>query len=111
MNTLTLELSDEVIANLQKQAQKAHLSVEKFIAENLSRQYTSDYDVKTLSRGEIVRQRKRFAALLKKFGDPDVEKIKQALSARERVEPETDLDESVKQKLYSKMNFKVSDEE
>ena len=111
MNTLTLELSDEVYTKLQKQARKAHTSVETFIAENLSRQYVSDYEVKTFSRDEILHQRQRFSDLLKTYGEPNIDDINRALQAREQVAPETDLDESVKRKLRSKMSFKTDDEQ
>ena len=111
MNTLTLKLPEEVFTKLQEQAKKSHTSVEKFIAENLSRQYVSDYEVKTFSRDEILNQRQRFFDLIKKYGGPDVDEINCALQAREKVEPEADLDESVKRKLRSKMNFKTVDEQ
>lgn len=111
MNTLTLKLPEEVFTKLQEQAQKAHTSVEAFIAENLSRQYVSDYEVKTYSRDEILNQRRRFSDLIKTYGEPNVDDINRALQAREQVAPEADLDESVKRKLRSKMNLKIIDEQ
>lgn len=111
MNTLTLKLPEEVFTKLQEQAQKAQTSVETFIAENLSRQYVSDYEVKTFNRDEILNQRQRFSDLIKKYGEPNVDEINRALEAREKIEPKADLDESVKRKLRSKMNLKIIDEQ
>ena len=110
MNTLTLKLPEEVFTKLQEQARKDHKSVETFIAENLSRQYVSDYEVKTFSRDEILNQRQRFSDLIKTYGEPNIDDINRALQARKQVAPETDLDESVKRKLRSKMNFKIDEQ-
>ncbi len=111
MNTLTLKLPEEVFTKLQEQAQKAHTSVETFIAENLSRQYVSNYEVKTFSRDEILDQRQKFSDLIKNYGEPNINEINRVLQAREKVEPETNLDESVRRKLRSKMNLKIIDEQ
>ena len=70
----------------------------KAAKKDLRRQYSPAYKIGKRDDG-ILRQKQRFVLLRERLGQPDIEKVRQALDERERVEPEANLDSAAVEKL------------
>ena len=92
MSVLTVELPEQLLANLKAQASKENTSLEKLVVFALTRQATPAYKVTKATPQEIQEQRARFAALRQSLGKISLSEARRILDEREEVEPESDLD-------------------
>lgn len=97
MARLTLRLPESLHQQLETLAQQEQTSLNQYIVYSLTRQVAKAYMVQEIPAEEITRQRARFEALLDRLGPASPEAIESALAARERVEPEPNMNpESVR---------------
>lgn len=92
MSTLTIHLPDQLLHNLQFQAQRAGLSLEELILFTLTRQSTTGCEVNALPEAEVQTQELRRAALRQSLGHVTKDEAKRRLQARATVAPEAELD-------------------
>jgi hypothetical protein len=92
MSRLTLRLPETLHQQLANLAEVEGVSLNQYIVYALTRQVTLAYSVSSVPKEEIQQQKLSFNSLLQELGKASSAEITAALSERETVPPEQDLD-------------------
>lgn len=103
MSRLTLRLPETLHQQLANLAQGEGISLNQYIVYALTRQVSSAYTVKVISKEDIEKQQNNFNDLLAQLGQADAKEIKKVLSKREVVQPEPELTPEIINSLKSKI--------
>ncbi|NES17536.1 MAG: toxin-antitoxin system HicB family antitoxin [Symploca sp. SIO3E6] len=92
MSRLTLQLPETLHQQLANLAKGEGVSLNQYIVYALTRQVTLAYSVSSVSEEEIQQQQLSFTSLLQELGKASSSELAAALTEREMVPPEKDLD-------------------
>ena len=92
MSRLTLRLPETLHQQLTNLAEGEGVSLNQYIVYALTRQVTLAYSVNSVPKEEIQQQKLSFNSLLQELGKASSAEITTALTERETVSPEKDLD-------------------
>ncbi len=102
MSQLVLEIPETLHQQLEGLARKEGVSLKQYLLFALTRQATSAYAVKAVSKKEIEQQKNDLATLLQNLGQTSFEKIEQVIQEREASKPEKGLSPEVVQRLQKR---------
>ena len=106
MSRLTLRLPETLHKQLSNLAEGEGISLNQYIVYALTRQVSSAYTVKTISKENIEKQQENFNKLLTQLKEVDAEDIEKVLSQREVVNPEPELTLDTIHRLKAKIQNK-----
>jgi HicB family len=92
MSRLTVRLPETLHQQLASLAEGEGVSLNQYIVYALTKQVTLAYSVSSFSEEDIQQQKQSFTALLQDLGKASSSEIAAALTERETVLPEKDLD-------------------
>ena len=92
MSRLTLRLPETLHQQLANLAEAEGVSLNQYLVYALTQQVTLAYSVSSVSEEEIQQQKLSFTSLLQELGKAPSAEITTALTEREMVPPEKDLD-------------------
>ena len=104
MSQLVLEIPETLHQQLERLARDEGVSLSQYLLFALTRQATSAYTVKSVSKKDIDEQKNDFAKILQSLGQASFEEIEQIMQERELTKPEKGLSPEVVQKLQNKIN-------
>ncbi len=103
MSRLTLRLPETLHQQLTTLAESEGVSLNQYIVYALTRQVTLSYSINTVAKEEIRQQKQLFNALLQELGKASSSEITTALTERENVSPEKELDSNTVALLQQKI--------
>ena len=106
MSRLTLRLPKTLHQQLSSLATKEGISLNQYIVYALTRQISSAYTVKAISKEDVAKQKESFENLLAHLKAADTEEIEKVLAQREVVESEPELSPDVIHRLKKKIKHK-----
>jgi len=104
MGRLTLRLPETLHHQLEDQARLEGVSLNQYLVYALSRHVAMAYTVTPLPEAAVRQQREAFDTLLASLGRASPEEVQKALSERQAVEPEPDLDPQVVARLRQRID-------
>ncbi len=103
MSRLTLRLPETLHQQLANLAEGEGVSLNQYIVYALTRQVTLAYSVSSVSEEEIQQQKLSFNSLLQELGKASSSEITTALTEREMVSPENELDSDTVDRLQQRI--------
>ncbi|MEO1131447.1 MAG: YlcI/YnfO family protein [Cyanobacteria bacterium J06639_1] len=92
MSRLTLRLPESLHQQLTNLAESEGVSLNQYIVYALTRQVTLSHTVIEVSQQEVQQQKTSFQSLIRDLGKASSSDVETALSERETVSPEKELD-------------------
>ncbi|WP_107668127.1 toxin-antitoxin system HicB family antitoxin [Cyanothece sp. BG0011] len=99
MNKLTLKLPEILHQKLINLAEKEGVSLNQYIISALTYQVASNYTMIIKSELDKAKQEQQFKDLLVELGQTSTTQIKEILSKRESVKPESELTQEIVNKF------------
>jgi hypothetical protein len=107
MSRLTLRLPDTLHQQLIDLAESEGVSLNQYIVYALTRQSSINYITQQIPKQETNQQQSDFTNLLQKLGTTSPTEIEIALSEREPVQPEKELNTEINTQFQQRFQSKV----